>query len=117
MPGLKRRGLETERQTGVTVTRVAQPTGKPAEHEGPRTYHTGEATAPVPDPTESTPATSSTGCTWSPWPPTPGKSPSAPRPPPASRPCCEPSTYPNPPSSSTSPSPTAADPRAQDHHV
>ena len=51
MPGLKRRGLETERQTGVTVTRVAQPTGKPAEHEGPRTYHTGEATAPVPDPT------------------------------------------------------------------
>lgn len=52
MPGLKRRGLETERQTGVTVTGVAQPTGKPAEHEGPRTYHTGEATAPVPDPTE-----------------------------------------------------------------
>jgi hypothetical protein len=51
MPGLKRRGLETERQTGVTVTGVAQPTGKPAEHEGPRTYHTGEATAPVPDPT------------------------------------------------------------------
>jgi hypothetical protein len=53
MPGLKRRGLETERQTGVTVTGVAQPTGKPAEHEGPRTYHTGEATAPVPDPTEA----------------------------------------------------------------
>ena len=53
MPGLKRRGLETERQTGVTATGVAQPTGKPAEHEGPRTYHTGEATAPVPDPTES----------------------------------------------------------------
>src|SRR4051812_49800848 len=52
MPGLKRRGLETERQTGVTVTGVAQPTGKPAEHEGPRTYHTGEATAPVPDPTK-----------------------------------------------------------------
>ena len=52
MPGLKRRGLETERQTGVTATGVAQPTGKPAEHEGPRTYHTGEATAPVPDPTE-----------------------------------------------------------------
>jgi hypothetical protein len=52
MPGLKRRGLETERQTGVTVTGVAQPTGKPAEHEGPRTYHTGEATAPVPDPTQ-----------------------------------------------------------------
>jgi hypothetical protein len=52
MPGLKRRGLETERQTGVTVTGVAQPTGKPAEHEGPRTYHTGEATAPVSDPTE-----------------------------------------------------------------
>jgi hypothetical protein len=51
MPGLKWRGLETERQTGVTVTGVAQPTGKPAEHEGPRTYHTGEATAPVPDPT------------------------------------------------------------------
>jgi hypothetical protein len=53
MPGLKRRGLETERQTGVTVTGVAQPTGKPAEHEGPRTYHTGEATAPVSDPTKS----------------------------------------------------------------
>jgi hypothetical protein len=53
MPGLKRRGLETERQTGVTVTGVAQPTGKPAEHEGPRTYHTGEATAPVPDPTQA----------------------------------------------------------------
>jgi hypothetical protein len=52
MPGLKRRGLETERQTGVTVTGVAQPTGKPAEHEGPRTYHTGEATAPVSDPTK-----------------------------------------------------------------
>src|SRR4051794_41547468 len=52
MPGLKRRGLETERQTGVTVTGVAQPTGRPAEHEGPRTYHTGEATAPVPDPTQ-----------------------------------------------------------------
>jgi hypothetical protein len=52
MPGLKRRGLETERQTGVTVTGVAQPTGKPAEHEGPRTYHTGEATAPVSDPTQ-----------------------------------------------------------------
>ena len=28
MPGLKRRGLETERQTGVTATGVAQPTGK-----------------------------------------------------------------------------------------
>jgi len=53
MPGLKRRGLETERQTGVTVTGVAQPTGKPAEHEGPRTYHTGEATAPVYDPTQT----------------------------------------------------------------
>jgi hypothetical protein len=52
MPGLKWRGLETERQTGVTVTGVAQPTGKPAEHEGPRTYHTGEATAPVSDPTQ-----------------------------------------------------------------
>jgi len=52
MPGLKRRGPETERQTGGTVTGVAQPTGKPAEHEGPRTYHTGEATAPVPDPTQ-----------------------------------------------------------------
>src|SRR3954447_19602453 len=52
MPGLKRRGLETERQTGITATGVAQPTGKPAEHEGPRTYHTGEATAPVPDPTQ-----------------------------------------------------------------
>ena len=35
MPGLKRRGLETERQTGVTVTGVAQPTGKPAEHQAP----------------------------------------------------------------------------------
>src|SRR3954447_23717663 len=54
MPGLKRRGLETERQTGITATGVAQPTGKPAEHEGPRTYHTGEATAPVPDPTKPT---------------------------------------------------------------
>ncbi len=52
MPGSKRRGLETERQAGVTVTGVAQPAGKPAEHEGPRTYHTGEATAPVPDPTK-----------------------------------------------------------------
>src|SRR5215213_4191449 len=52
MPGLKRRGLETERQTGVTVTGVAQPTGKPAEDEGPRTYHTGEATASVSDPTQ-----------------------------------------------------------------
>jgi len=52
MPGLKRRGLETERQTGVRVTGVAQPAGKPAEHEGPRTYHTGEATAPVSDPTK-----------------------------------------------------------------
>jgi hypothetical protein len=35
----------------VKAAGVAQPTGKPAEHEGPRTYHTGDATAPVPDPT------------------------------------------------------------------
>jgi hypothetical protein len=35
----------------VKVTGVAQPTGKPAAHEGPSTYHTGEATAPAPDPT------------------------------------------------------------------
>jgi hypothetical protein len=68
MPGLKRRGLETERQTGVTVTGVAQPTGKPAEHEGPRTYHTGEATAPVPDPTQAAgPAASGTRLV-DPWP-------------------------------------------------
>src|SRR4051794_471143 len=53
MPGLKRRGLETERQTGGTVTGGGQPTGKPTEHEGPRAYHTGEATGPVPDPTQA----------------------------------------------------------------
>lgn len=35
----------------VMAIGVAQPNGKPAEHEDPRTYRTGEATAPVPDPT------------------------------------------------------------------
>ena len=38
-------GADLTRSTGV-----AQPTGKPAEHEGPRLYRQ-QATAPAPDPT------------------------------------------------------------------
>jgi hypothetical protein len=43
------RELETE-QTRAMVTAVGHPDGKPRELEGCRTYRTGRATAPVPDP-------------------------------------------------------------------
>ena len=47
------RELETEPRTRAKVTEMEQPTGKPAaeQHQGLRTYRTGETTAPVPDPT------------------------------------------------------------------
>ena len=47
--GSKRRGWN---RTDLTIEafEVAQPAGKPAEHEGPRLYRQ-RATAPAPDPT------------------------------------------------------------------
>ncbi len=46
------RELETEHNLAM-ATAVGHPDGKPQAHEGCRTYRTGCATAPVPDPPTS----------------------------------------------------------------